>query len=300
MICVTILVGNTINLWDHLSLVHGETSSNGDQMPLILAVIANAVALGVLILFYYLLRYYLLKKAVLESELRRVEDNVAARIADRTEQLSSLLHHLMHSTEVEKAKLARELHSDFGACLTVISMDISVIGTYIDEANVALIDRIQHVLATVKDATDLKRRIVADLRPNLLDSLGLSFCLSESVTEFSSTNGLPVNSLICEEFDQIDSSSAIALFRVAQEAMSNVVKHAQASSVQIALQPKDSGLSLLIADNGRGMSMDTVFLPKSYGLATMRERMLALGGTLTVRHPENGCGTEIEAYLPLR
>ncbi|WP_442783505.1 sensor histidine kinase [Collimonas fungivorans] len=128
--------------------------------------------------------------------------------------------------------------------------------------------------------------------------MGLAASLMEQASEFEKISSLQVNTDISDEFDKIDPSSAIALFRVAQEALTNIAKYAQATQVWISLRAADQGLRLLIADDGIGITAEALKKSKSHGVIGMRERMLLLGGNLTVTAAANGRGTVIDAYLP--
>jgi signal transduction histidine kinase len=295
---IAIPIINIIALFDNLSGARSDRFYDGHQVW-IGSMAGSVIVILVLVLFYGLIKCNVGRSPSAEPELQRSDDLVKAGTLVRTEQLSALAHHLLHVTEEEKVSLARELHSEFGACLSVITMDISVVAVKLEETEPALHTRLKRAMEMMDEMISLKRRIVGNLHPNMLDSLGLSFSLPEYSTEFSRLTGLPVSNDICEDFDRIDPNISIALFRIAQESMENVAKHASAGNIWIALQPKDAGLSLRITDDGKGIALDALDKPESHGLAGMRERAIMLGGALTVRHRENGSGTEIEVYVPL-
>ena len=273
---------------------------DGYRKAVMVGVAINAIALLVLVLFYRLIRRNFYKRLAVEHELQRTNDNLEVSVLARTEQLSVLSRHLMNVAEEEKGKLARELHDELGANLTVITMDIAVVADKLRQSNPELADRLQRAIGTIKETVNLKRRIIENLRPSMLDNMGLSTALREHAQEFGKITGLRVHTDICEDFDSINPSSAIALFRIAQEALTNVAKYARASHVWVSLQAKDNGLSLQIVDDGIGIAPDALNKPKSHGLSGMRERILLLGGGLTIRRVMNGSGgTSVEASLPL-
>jgi signal transduction histidine kinase len=216
----------------------------------------------------------------------------------RARQLAALSHHLIQLAEIEKATLARQLHDEFGACLTVIALDILIVAEKIKHTEPDLALRLQRAIARINEAVVLKRRLVEELRPSMLDSLGLSACLTEHMLEFEKRTGLHVTTDICPDFDNIDADNAIAVFRIAQESLRNVEKHAAASRLWISLQPKDGGACLLIEDNGIGIASDVMMAPKSHGLSGMRERMILHGGKLNVGRGHQGNGTTVEAWFP--
>lgn len=296
VLCASILVGNAIYVYGDLPL--SIRSVDGGQRTIMVGLAVNAIALAVLVLFYCLTKYHFHKRLKAENELRRVNGSMHDLTA-RITQLSGLSRHLMQVTEKEKTKIAHELHTEFGARVSVAVLDISVVAAKLRDAEIGLASRLEHAQTVLKEMIDLKRQIVADLRPSMLDSLGLSFTLAEYVKNFAKANGLALHAEICESFDQIDPDCAIALFRIVEEIMINVVKHAGANSIWIALRSTNGGLSLLLADDGKGIALDALWKPKSHGLAGMRERSMMLGGTLTVRRAASGHGTEIEIRVPL-
>ena len=272
---------------------------SGYRKAVMVGVAINAIALLVLVLFYRLIRRNFYKRLAVQQELQRTNDNLEASVLARTEQLSVLSRHLINVAEEEKAKLARELHDELGANLTVITMDIAVVADKLTRSNPELADRLQRAIGTIKETVNLKRRIIENLRPSMLDNMGLSTALREHAQEFGTITGLRMHTDICEDFDSVNPASAIALFRIAQEALTNVAKYAHASQVWVSLQAKGDGLSLRIVDDGVGIAPDALSKPKSHGLSGMRERILLLGGGLTIRRLANGSGgTSVEASLP--
>ncbi|HCN88743.1 MAG TPA: histidine kinase, partial [Oxalobacteraceae bacterium] len=273
---------------------------DGYRKAVMVGMVINGIAVLVLILFYRLIKRNFYKRLSVEQKLQRTNDNLEANVLARTEQLSVLSRHLINVAEEEKAKLARELHDELGSKLTVITMDIAVVADKLTQSNPELASRLQRAISTLKETVNLKRRLIENLRPSMLDNMGLSTALREHAQEFGKISGLRVQDNICEKFDEINSASAIALFRIAQEALTNAAKYAQATQVWVSLQGKGDGLSLQVVDDGIGIAPDALNKPKSHGLSGMRERILLLGGGLTARQAMNGHGgTSVEAYLPL-
>jgi len=286
---------------NELLAARSELFYDGYRKAVIVGMTINGIAVLVLILFYRLIKRNFYKRLSVEQKLQRTNDNLEANVLARTEQLSVLSRHLINVAEEEKAKLARELHDELGSKLTVITMDIAVVADKLKQSNPELASRLQRAISTLKETVNLKRRLIENLRPSMLDNMGLSTALREHAQEFGKISGLRVQDNICEEFDEINSASAIALFRIAQEALTNAAKYAQATQVWVSLQGKGDGLSLQVVDDGIGIAPDALNKPKSHGLSGMRERILLLGGGLTVRQVMNGHGgTSVEAYLPLK
>ncbi|MFZ6743472.1 CHASE3 domain-containing protein [Undibacterium sp. JH2W] len=260
----------------------------------------NSIALLVLILFYRLIYRSFFKQRGIENALKTANDNLESTVLKRTEQLSVLSHHLLNVSEKEKAQLARELHDEMGSNLTAISMDISVVTEKLKDKEPELAKQLQRTKRALLDTVDLKRRIIEDLRPSMLDNLGLSASIQHYCEETTAVAGLDYVTDITEDFDTIDPAWSIALFRITQESLNNVIKYAQATKVKISLKRTDKGLWLQVLDNGIGMQKDAFTKPKSHGILGMRERALLLGGSFSVKPGENNIGTAIEAFIPFK
>uniref|UniRef100_UPI00374DA54A sensor histidine kinase n=1 Tax=Undibacterium sp. TaxID=1914977 RepID=UPI00374DA54A len=206
--------------------------------------------------------------------------------------------HLLSVSEEEKAKLARELHDEMGASLTAISMDLSMVTEKLKKSDPPLANQLLRAKQALLETVDLKRRIIEDLRPSMLDNLGLTASIQSHCEETTRIAGLMYEADISEDFDNIDPAWSIALFRITQESLTNVIKYAKASHVKITLKRQSAGLWLQILDDGVGIPKDALKKPKSHGLLGMRERALLLGGSFTVKPGVANRGTAIEAFLP--
>jgi len=226
-------------------------------------------------------------------------ENLETAAGLRARQLAALSHHLIKLAETEKAALARRLHDDLGGCLTVISLDLLVVAEHLRQTEPDLALRLQRAIAAIKDAVTLKRHIIDALRPSMLDSLGLSACLTDHALEFQKRTGIQITTDICNDFDSIHADSAIDIFRIAEESFLNVERHADARRIWISLQPRDGGARLLIEDDGVGIASEVMNMPESRGMIGMRERMALNGGSLKIFQRHHGSGTAVEALFPL-
>lgn len=260
--------------------------------------VINGVAILILILFYRLIRRSFSKQRAVEDALKLVNDNLETTVLARTEQLSVLSRHLLKVSEEEKAKLARELHDEMGASMTAISMDLSMVMEKLKQSDPALVNQLSRAKQALLETVDLKRRIIENLRPSMLDHLGLTASIQSHCEETTRLAGLQYEVDISEDFNDIDPAWSIALFRITQESLNNVIKYAKASHVKITLKRQASGLWLQILDDGVGIPNDALKKPKSHGLLGMRERALLLGGSFTVKPGTASHGTAIEAFLP--
>jgi len=218
----------------------------------------------------------------------------------RTEQLAALAHRLIQRKETENAALARKLHDELGACFTVASMEISVVAEKLKHSEPELAARLQRTLIRIKEAVGLKRDIVDALRPPMLDHLGLGACLDELALEFARRTGVVATADIAPNADAIGTDGAISLFRIAQESLHNIERHARARRVAISLVREEDGVRMSVEDDGVGITSRAMADAQSLGLCGMRERMALHGGKLTVRARQHGSGTVIEAWYPRR
>ncbi len=270
---------------------------------LMLGMVINAGAIVVLVMFYQLVRRSYVRQAAVEYALQQSNENLEAMVAQRTEQLSVLSRHLITISEDEKSRLSRELHDEMGANLTSISMDIGAVTQQLQKTHPELAAQLKRARGTLVETVELKRRIIEDLRPSLLDNLGLCAAIDSYTDDFTRMTKLPCDTEIGAEVDGIvragDASLSIALFRIVQESLTNIRKYAQASEVSVTLKQTEEGLVLRVIDNGIGIASDTLAKPMSHGILGMRERALLLGGTLTIRRGRGDTGTCIEARIPL-
>ncbi len=259
----------------------------------------NLLAIVVIALFYRLIRSSFFSRVLAQRALQTANDNLESMVVLRTEQLSVLSRHLISVAEEEKARLARELHDEMGANLTAISIDINAVSDRLKPDHPELAGMLERARATLVDTAQLKRRIVENLRPSLLDNLGLSAALHSYCEEFARITGLDCEALVDAEVDAAGPMQAIAVFRIVQEALNNIAKYAGARHVIVHLVRENDVLSLEVIDDGVGIEVDAVRAPKSHGLLGMRERALLLGGSLKVKRGINGIGTCVEAVIPL-
>jgi signal transduction histidine kinase len=220
-----------------------------------------------------------------------------ALIEARTAELSALSTHLQELAEKEKSVLARNLHDELGGLLTAAKMDASWLQGRVGP-DAAVQQRLQQLGNVLDEAMDVKRRVVEELRPSLLDHFGLPTALRAHLEAVSAKSGLHCEAVIAEETD-VPGDVAIGLFRVAQEALTNVVRHASARRVRLTLARGETVYSLTVADDGRGIDLTRPDFRWSHGLLGMRHRVRALGGELAL-HSAPQRGTVIEVEVPRR
>ena len=231
----------------------------------------------------------------LMSEKQQLESVVAERTAD----LSALSSHLQQVQEQEKSELARELHDELGGLLIAAKMDVTWLRRKVAAEDDDSRSRWERVLAALDSGVDLKRRVVEQLRPTLLDNMGLYAALRWQLQESCGRAGLKCSDSMPAEELAISSTASIAIFRIAQEAMTNIIKHARATAVDLDIVVDDQELLMTIRDDGIGVADVSRRAVGSHGLLSMRHRVQALGGTWSLTPGAEGRGTRIQIRVPL-
>ena len=203
--------------------------------------------------------------------------------------------------EAEKSALARELHDELGGSLVGAKMDLSWLKKRHPSTDPELAARWDRLERELEHGIDFKRRIVEQLRPTLLDNLGFNSAARWIVEETCASANLQYSLELSEQEPPLSNEAAIALFRVLQEALTNVVKHSKARKVSVAVQIdlESNRIRLIVRDDGIGIPASRLQTLGGHGLGSMRHRMQAIGGQFTVRSDPMG-GTEIAALAALR
>ena len=226
------------------------------------------------------------------TQRRRAE----AEVYRTNQQLRELSAALQHVREEERTRIARELHDELGQQLTGLKLDLSWLANRLKEGREANPDKVLEMRQALDAAIVAVRRIATELRPLILDDLGFGEAVTWQAAEIQKRSGLKIAlDLSAAHWVQHD-GLATALFRIVQESLTNVVRHAQATEVCIGLVTDETNLVLTVSDNGQGLTSD---LPSGgIGWVSMRERAMAFGGVFSVR---NNCtsGTTVEVALPL-
>ena len=261
--------------------------------------------LGVALLSFVLLVavFQLLGKDMqYKARIARMVDSENARlgqeVAERTNELIELTNHLQRTTEREKATVARDLHDELGGILTSAKMDLEWLRTH-GERTPEADRRLDQLNQLLDEAVSMKRRVIEDLRPSLLDNLGLGPALEWHVTEHCKKGGLICKLDLAETLDAIDADTSIALYRIVQEALTNVLRHAQATRFELAVATTDDAITLRMRDNGVGLPPTFSPAKLSHGLSGMRQRARALGGEVRWESAPRQ-GTRIDVRIPLQ
>jgi len=224
-------------------------------------------------------------------------ERLETEVARRTRELSNLSAFLQTNSEREKASLARELHDELGGILTPAKMDVSWLqGRLGDKSEYA--ERMQRVSNLVDQAIDLKRRIIENLRPSLLDHLGLASALRWYAEEACKSANLECSLKISEHLERMPADFEIALYRVVQESVTNAIRHAHGKHLELSVERTAKGLILAVTDDGVGIADIEAAKKISHGLAGMSHRVRSVNGTIDIRSSP-GAGTRVEVFVPL-
>ena len=254
-------------------------------------------AMSLLALFMYLRQTSALLR--LREEQRRViqaeRDLLGVEVRRRTEQLTALARHLQSVREDERSHLARELHDELGALLTSSKLDVARLKSRLGVLTPEVAERLRHLNDGLNSGIALKRRIIEDLRPSSLSNLGLLAALEILMREWGERNDLVVSS----ELEPVDlrASAELTVYRLVQEALTNISKYAKASEVKVTLIEADGHVRVSVRDNGVGFDVSES-RASAHGLLGMRYRLETEGGTLQLTSSAAG-GTLIEADLPV-
>ena len=223
----------------------------------------------------------------------------AAEISRSREELRALSAHLESVREEERTRIARELHDELGQALTGVKLDVAWLQRRLNRhASSEIAGRYRSLLERLNEIMVSVQRIVTELRPSVLDHLGLPDAVEWESHEFAARTGLELDLIIEVNGGSAPDSVTSAVFRMLQEALTNVARHAGARHLKVALRQDTVSLSLDVSDDGRGVTADELRGARSLGLIGLRERALACGGTVEIRG-QPGQGTTVSLRLPL-
>jgi signal transduction histidine kinase len=239
--------------------------------------------------------------ARVNQELRR-EIAECERVAEQykitLQQLRSFAAGLQSVREDERARIAREIHDELGQACTAIKMDLAWIRRKATKRQAGLQSKAAAAIQVVDDMIVALRRIAVELRPRTLDDLGLAAAMEWQAQEFESRTGIRCCLTLPKEGIALDSERSTAVFRIFQESLTNVARHAQATRVDAGLETKAGQLIFQVHDNGKGFNLDEAWARRSLGLVGMRERAALLDGELKIQGVP-GTGTTVILRIPL-
>ena len=295
----TLMIDFNGRKWDATFSVDAREMYSGFEafMP-ILAMLAGCICSMLLYALFHALTSSRQRAISLAKGMTRELRESQAKLQLSHENLRRLAAHADQIKEGERKRIAREIHDDLGQNLLALRIDADMLANRTRAGHSRLHDRacatLFHIDATIKSV----RQIINDLRPNVLD-LGLSAAVEWQIAEFRRRTGIA-----CELIDEpnevvLNEQSATALFRILQESLTNIVRHAQATSVCVMLISSDNSLSMTVSDNGIGLDRTGRMKHGSFGLVGIEERIGILGGTCSI-YSNNGAGTTVSVSVPLQ
>lgn len=211
-------------------------------------------------------------------------------------QLHQLSQYIEQVRENERVAFSRELHDDLGQALTAVKIDLGIIKQQVSDSDIRL--QITKVTTLVGETIKTVQRLTSQLRPEIIDDLGLEAAIEWYANEFSERTGIGIY-LNIDPAINISPGDSLPVFRILQESLTNIARHSKASQVHILLFQEQNSISLSISDNGIGISEQQRKAKNAFGLISMRERAASLGGTFEIKS-ENGDGTLISLVLPIQ
>ncbi len=233
---------------------------------------------------------------ILVNALQRKRAQVELRRSQ--EQLRALSARLLSVQERERARIAREAHDELGQSLTALRFDLVALSKKLSARQAALRQKTQAMVKLVDTTLSSVRRIATELRPWMLDDLGLVAAIEWQLQEFEARTGIATALSTAPGQLSLDRDRSTTVFRIVQEALTNVARHAQATAVQVALRQDTYSVSLDVCDNGRGIPKEKIRDGRSLGLIGIRERLLPFDGRVEITGSA-GQGTHVAVYMPM-
>lgn len=228
------------------------------------------------------------------SDRKKIEEELQSS----HEQLRKITSHLEVAREQERRAMAREIHDELGQSLTSLKMDIHWLGCQLSGQGPKIQWKICDIDKQLNHTVHTVQRLSSELRPCLLDDLGLSAAIEWQANKVSDRLGISIDNISIPEDITLNEPYNITVFRIFQEALTNIARHSGANQVEILLFQESDRITLSVKDNGRGINATQINDPDSFGLIGMRERASLLNGSMTIQQNEKGQGTTVFLSIP--
>lgn len=238
-------------------------------------------------------------RALREAEQRSQHRRAEEQLRESHEQLRALSTYLQTIREEERTRIAREVHDELGQALTSCKLDLSWIASKLPAELKVLAEKARALTAHIDSTIQTVRRISSELRPGVLDHLGLVAAIEWQANEFQNRTGIRCDIQARVREPLPDQNLATTFFRIFQETLTNVIRHAGATHVWVDLKQAEGHITLEVKDNGRGIERSEIFNSKSMGLLGMRERAALLGGIFKIGNISRGKGTRVKVSIPV-
>lgn len=223
---------------------------------------------------------------------------IMERLKRYGEQLRDLTAHMESVREKERLRISRDLHDELGQVLIALKIDASWLGENLMCSPQLSYEKLKSMIRMIDTSLDVVRRVCAELRPRLLDELGLVAAIEWLAEQFQESSHIVCNVRARLDESNVSDDMRISIFRICQQALINVFCHSSASRVSISLKEQDGSIVLNIRDNGKGITKEQILNPKSFGLIGMQERTKYIGGEFRISGSKSR-GTRIEIAIPL-
>ncbi|MGN6554525.1 MAG: response regulator, partial [Verrucomicrobiota bacterium] len=238
-------------------------------------------------------------RALREAQERRERRRAEKQLRESHEQLRALSVYLQRVREEERTRIAREVHDELGQALTSCKLDLSWLAGRMPKDLKPLIEKARALSAHMDSTIRTVRRISTELRPGILDHLGLVAAIEWQANEFQTRTGIR-----CEVHSQLhdpllEANLSTAFFRIFQETLTNIIRHAGATHVSVHLKEQSGEIVMEVKDNGRGIELEKISNGSSLGLLGMKERAALLGGRFTIGPARGGHGTKVSVTIPI-
>ncbi len=226
------------------------------------------------------------------------EQELDGHAQTRAAELEALSTHLLRTVESERSELARELHDELGGLITAAKMDMAWLSARIGQSlDTESTEKFNSVVQMLNQAMTLKRRVVENLRPSLLDHFGLSVAMRSHFDEQCRMAGIECVSSLPEETLELDATAQLTLFRIAQEVLGNIVARGGVQHVEVVIEPEEGGYSMVIGDDGSPMDTDLARV-----MPSVRHRVALSGGRIMAEARESSggqaSGNRVTVYVP--
>jgi signal transduction histidine kinase len=295
----TLPVGYNTRVWEaSFSIRKADLYTGFDAYVPWLAMMAGFVSTMLLYVLYQTLSSSRRNAVALAQSMTKELRASEAKLQMSNENLRRLGAHAEHIKEEERRRIAREIHDDLGQNLLALRIEADMLCSRAGERHPRLHARARETVNQIDATIKSVRQIINDLRPNVLD-LGLNAAVDWQIAEFGRRTGIACDLTETHQDIQISDHCATALFRILQESLSNILRHAQATRVQVVLRVERDWIWMSVGDNGVGLDQEGRLKPGSFGLVGIEERINILGGTFDI-HSHPGTGTTIRVAIPMR
>ncbi|MDB6020581.1 MAG: response regulator receiver sensor signal transduction histidine kinase, partial [Pedosphaera sp.] len=236
-------------------------------------------------------------RALRETRDRADRKRALEQLRQSHEQLRALSVYLQHVREEERSRISRAVHDELGQALTGLKIDLSWLGNQLPRRLERLVDKTREMTSHIDETIKTVRRIATELRPGILDHLGLAAAIEWQANEFQIRTGIQCKVGNSLRRTILDEEINTVFFRIFQETLTNIIRHANATRVEVQLAEDCNRLTLVVKDNGQGITREQISNVRSIGLLGMRERAALLGGEVNIRGTPRR-GTQITVSIP--